>query len=229
MSKVLSPLFSTDASGAFADSIIFRHNAGHCAGAKRFAVKSSFPEITHFRNQVFEHACFQWANSSADVVSQWYAYAEKFFSKKNSPFDKKLTASNLFIQSLCNAAIYNLPFSYLPPLTPSTNYHPFVAVEWTASGALLTLTAPVPDWHRVVIRERRNLKDGSIRARAGNVAYVFTGDDEPPYFISAGLEVPDVPPGFPSIIGGTYLRWDFFTIDNSIRRSVDLCGFIECT
>ncbi len=217
MSLVLGPLHSDKASGKFADSIVFTKTSPHRVSVTRFPIKRQNQDLSTFRRLCFARANYLWQNENLEIIEYWNAFAAQYPRKKNLSGASYATGQQAYISHRITSLFYDIPFQSYPPSKPTTDWFPEPVIEWTSSGALLTITGSIPTNCRIIVRERRNLKEVCKRARPGKVAYIFNEDDEPPFFVSGAIGEVNIPPGWPYIYGGSWLRWDCFSIDGFCR------------
>lgn len=229
MASVLGGLHSDICSGSIGKQISFSTGRYHPARGRRFPVRHRSINQTAHRRLIFEQAQYFWANENAPIVEVWNIFASSVKKKDRLGQIYTPTAHELYVGYRITSLLYDIPWITLPPQNLSCSYFPDCSVSWTEDGALLSWENSIPSDCRIVVLENRNLRHCNVRARCGLRAYVFDENDESPQYISDAIDVPDVPSGWDKILGNTYMRTDFFAIDNWCRIGVKCNEFILCT
>ncbi len=219
MAKCLGPALALETRGTIGPIVFSRSRYGTIIKPSIDQYDRFTPEQTDQRAGVFARAAYQWENQPKSIIDLWIDFSRNYPVPDVFGTQIYLSPRDWFMRFYCRFLRFNITPRVVPPLTPTCDYHPTMAVAWTVSGARLTFAPAIPADNRIIVRQMRNLCASNIAPVMGSISHVFTESDTSPELISPAAGPTGGPGTQPGFNAGSYIHFFLQSIDDYGRAS----------
>lgn len=217
MALVSGPLHSGQATGSVEGMVYSEDGYGTATRARITCNVHRSDVLSAQKRAVFSQVVYHWANLSEVSYNLWVTWLGERMAINKLGGSYRPSIKQIFTEINCRRLTYwptyyqqNFPITSdngldFPPNT-ANQWLPNFSLEWTVNGAQLSWSESIPDDAAIAVWEIRNLKATQILAKNWRLAYVIKTPYDTPQLITGAIIEPNVPYGWPIIVGNRYLN-----------------------